>query len=311
MKISNEVKIGATVIITLMIFIWLYSFLKGKDIFQTKATYYAVYDKVGGLAESNPIEVNGFKVGVVQSVKFLDATSGKLLVTFTVAKNVKIPVNTVAEIIPISPLGGMKAQFVYGAGPGFYNNGDTITGRVTPTIFDIINEDVLPLKDKISSLMVTLDSVASGLNSVMDDKFKSDITETLDNLNKTTGGLKRIVNSEEENLKNTLDNINKFTRMLAENSEKLGSAFSNINSITDTLAAADIYGTVTNLKASLEKASATLGNLNDGKGSAGKLITDDALYINLANSLESLNELLMDMKTNPKKYVHFSVFGKK
>jgi phospholipid/cholesterol/gamma-HCH transport system substrate-binding protein len=311
MKISNEVKVGAVTLVTIIAFIWLYSFLKGKDIFQLEANYYAVYDKVGGLAESNPVEVNGFKVGVVKSVKFLDATSGKLLVTFSVSRDIKLPVNTVAEIVPMSPLGGMKAQFIYGKGTGFYNAGDTIAGKVAPTIFDIISEDILPLKDKISNLIVTLDSVTSGLNEVMDNNFKSNIAETLDNLNKTSGSLKSIVGSKEDDLKNTLDNINKFSRMLAENSENLGNTFSNFAGITDTLVAADIYGTVTNLKTSLEQASATLGNLNAGKGSAGKLMTDDSLYVNLSNSLESLNALLIDMKTNPKKYVHFSIFGKK
>ena len=311
MKISNEVKVGATALVTLIVFIWLYSFLKGKDVFQTEVKYYAIYDKVGGLTESNPVEVNGFKVGIVQSVKFLDATTGKLLVTFSVSKNIKIPVNTVAEIIPVSPLGGMKAQFIYGKGPGFYNAGDTISGKVAPTIFDIINEDILPLKDKISNLIVTLDSVTSGLNEIMDDRFKMKITETIDDLNKTSGSLKRIITSEEAELKNTMENINKFSRMLAENSENLGNTFTNLDRITDTLASADIYGTVTNLKTSLEKATATFDNLNSGKGSAGKLMTDDTLYLNLSNSLESLNALLIDMKTNPKKYVHFSIFGKK
>lgn len=311
MKISNEVKVGATTIITLVIFVWLYSFLKGKDIFQTEADYYAIYDKVGGLTESNPVEVNGFKVGVVQSVKFLDATSGKLLVTFSVSKSIKLPVNTVAEIVPVSPLGGMKAQFIYGQGPGFYNDGDTIAGNVAPTIFNLIDEEILPLKDKISSLTVALDSVASGLQDVMDDQFKSNITETIDNLNKVSGSLKRIVNSEEAELKNTMDNLNKFSRMLAENSEKLGNTFSNLDTITDTLASADIYGTVNNLKASLEQMAITIRNLNSGKGSAGKLMTSDTLYVNLSNSLESLDALLADMKANPKRYVHFSIFGRK
>jgi len=182
MKISNEVKVGTVALVTLAVFIWLYSFLRGKDIFQSEAKYYAVYEKVGGLTTSNPVEVNGFKVGVVQSVRFLDATSGKLLVTFSVSKNIKLPVNTVAEIVPVSPLGGMRAQFIYGKGPGFYNAGDTISGKVAPTIFDIINEDILPLKDKISNLIVTLDSVTLGLNEIIDDKFKSNITETFDNL---------------------------------------------------------------------------------------------------------------------------------
>jgi len=211
----------------------------------------------------------------------------------------------------MSPLGGMKAQFVYGNGAGFYESGDTITGKVAPTIFDIISDDILPLKDKISSLIVTLDSVTSGLNEILDDNFKNSVVETIDNLNKTSGSLKNVVSSGEADLKNTLDNINIFSRMLAENSEKLGSTFSNINSITDTLSAADIYGTVANLKTSLEKASEAIGNINSGKGSVGQLMTNDTLYINLSNSLESLNELLIDMKANPKKYVHFSIFGKK
>jgi phospholipid/cholesterol/gamma-HCH transport system substrate-binding protein len=145
----------------------------------------------------------------------------------------------------------------------------------------------------------------------MDDKFKSGIAGTIDNLNETSGSLKRIIRSEEAELKNTLENINLFSRMLAESSENLGNTFSNLAEITDTLSAADIYGTISYLKASLEQATATLNNLNSGKGSAGKLMTDDALYMNLSNSLESLNALLEDMKENPKKYVHFSLFGKK
>ena len=122
-KISNEVKVGATAILTIAVFIWGYSFLKGKDFFANSAYYYSIYDKVGGLAESSPVEVNGFKVGVVQSIDFLDAESGKLLVSFSVSKNFKLPVNTVAEIVPVSILGGMKVQFAYGDGPGTYTDG--------------------------------------------------------------------------------------------------------------------------------------------------------------------------------------------
>jgi phospholipid/cholesterol/gamma-HCH transport system substrate-binding protein len=99
--------------------------------------------------------------------------------------------------------------------------------------------------------------------------------------------------------------------MLALNSEKMGSTFTNLEAISDTLAAADIYGSVRNLKASLEKAAVMMDNMNNGKGSAGQFLTNDSIYTNLNNSLASLNELLVDMKANPKKYVHFSVFGKK
>ncbi|HAM10207.1 MAG: hypothetical protein A2X05_04340 [Bacteroidetes bacterium GWE2_41_25] len=310
-KISNEVKVGATAILTLIVFIWLYSFLKGKDFFKNSSYYYTVYENVGGLSESNPVEINGYKVGVVQSIDFLNATSGKLLVEFSVSKDFKLPKNTVAEIIPISVLGGMKVQFVYGNGPGFYEEGDTLPGRVAPSLTDMINREILPLKDIISGLIVTLDSVTSSLDDLMDDNFKDDLRGTIDNLNNTTGIIESIVGSKETELKNTLANLDRFSRMLSENSEKIGNTFSNMERISDTLAAADIYGTIRNLKSSLEETSVTLDNMNNGKGTAGQLMTNDTLYTNLSNSLENLNILLIDMKANPKRYVHFSLFGKK
>ena len=309
-KISNEVKVGATAILTLIVFIWLYNFLQGKDFFKNVAYYYTVYDKVGGLSESNPVEINGYKVGVVQSIDFLDATSGKLLVEFSVSKDFMLPKNTVAEIIPISLLGGMKVQFVYGNGPGFYEEGDTLPGRVSESLTDMIDREILPLKDKLSALIVTLDSVTGSLDDLMDDNFKDDLRGTIDNLNNTTGSIERIVGSKETELKNTLVSIEKFSRMLSENSVKMNNTFTNMEMITDTLAAADIYGTIRNLKSSLEETALTLENMNNGKGTAGQLMTNDSLYTNLSHSLESLNTLLIDMKANPKRYVHFSLFGK-
>lgn len=310
-KISNEVKVGATAIVTLIVFIWLYNFLKGKDFFQNVAYYYSVYDKVGGLSESNPVEINGYKVGVVQSIDFLDETSGKLLVAFSVGKNFKLPENTVAEITPISPLGGMKVQFIYGNGPGFYEEGDTIPGSLAPSLSEMIDQEILPLKDKIAGLVVTLDSITSSLDQLMDEEFKADMRGTLDNLNNTTGSLERIVSSKETDMKNTLENLNKFSRMLADNSDEMSNTFKNLDRISDTLSAADIYGTIRSLKESLEETSAALENMNNGKGTAGQLLTNDTLYINLSNSLASLNALLIDLKANPKRYVQVSVFGKK
>jgi phospholipid/cholesterol/gamma-HCH transport system substrate-binding protein len=310
-KISNEIKVGTVALLTILAFIWLYNFLKGKEYFKSTNYYYTIYDKVGGLAESSPVEVNGFKVGVVQSIDFVDAASGRLLVVFSVSKNFRLPENTVAEIVPVSLLGGMKVQFVYGNGPGFYNEGDTIPGRLAPSITDKIDTELLPVKDKLASLIVSLDSVVKSIDKLMDDDFRKNLGGTVANLNNTTGSLSRIVGSKEKDLKATLDNLNKFSTMLAQNSDKLSGTFTHLEAITDTLASADIYNTIKNLKASLEKASVLMENLNNGKGSAGQFLTNDSIYINLNNSLGSLNELLTDMKANPKRYVHFSVFGKK
>jgi phospholipid/cholesterol/gamma-HCH transport system substrate-binding protein len=310
-KISNEVKVGAVSLLTILVFIWLYNFLKGKEYFKSTNYYYSVYNKIGGLAESSPVEVNGYKVGVVQSIEFVDATSGKLLVVFSVNKDFKLPVNTVAEIVPVSLLGGMKVQFIYGDGPGFYQEDDTIPGRLAESIVDKVETELLPVKDKISNLIVVLDSVIKSVDELMNEDFRKNLGGTVANLNSTTGSLNKIVVSKEKDLKATIENLNKFSGMLAQNSEKMGNTFTNLEKISDTLAAADIYTSVMNLKSSLEKASTMMDNMNKGKGSAGQFLTNDSIYTNLNNSLASLNELLADMKANPKRYVHFSVFGKK
>lgn len=304
-KISNEVKIGITAIITILVFIWVYNFLKGKDLFSKTSHYYVVYDKIGGLAESNPIEVNGYRVGVVQSVRFLDPVSGRLLVTLSVDKGFKLPVNTVSEITTASLIAGMKIQLIYGNGPGTYSNGDTIPGRLAESLITKVESELAPLKERISDLVSAIDSVIGSVNEIMDPQFKANLRSGVASLSNTAKSI------DEAELKATLENVNKFTQMLAENSDKFTSTFSSLENVADTLAAADIYNSVNKLKLSLEKASVLMENLNNGQGTAGKLMTNDSLYTNLSNSLESLNLLLLDMKANPKRYVHFSLFGKK
>lgn len=310
-KISNEVKVGVVTILTILVFIWLYNFLKGKDFFSNSAYYYTVYDKIGGLAESSPVEINGYKVGVVQSIEFENPESGRLVVEFSVSKDFILPRNTVAEIVPVSLLGGMKVQFVFGNGPGTYSEGDTIPGILAVSVTDKIETEILPLKDKISNLVTTLDSVISSVNELMDNEFKQDLKGTLSNLNNTTGSIERIVGSKEKELKGTLENLDNFSKMLSDNTGKMSKTFRNLESVTDTLAAADIYTSITKLKASLEQAALMMDNMNKGKGTAGQFLTNDTLYTNLTNSLESLNLLLKDLKANPKRYVSVSVFGKK
>jgi len=310
-KISNEVKVGATAIVTLVVFVWLFSFLKGKDFLKSTAIYYTVYDKVGGLAESSPVEINGYKVGVVRSLDFIDALSGRLLVKFSIKKGFKIPKNTVAEIVPVSLLGGMKVQFVYGKGPGTYSDGDTIPGRLAESLMDKIDTEIMPVKEKITNLIVVLDSVIKSVDEVMNPEFKKNFSSTFAHLNNTTESLDKVLGSKEKELAATIENINKFTKMLSDNSGKMNKTFSNMETISDSLAAADLKGSFSNLKKSLEKTSLLVENLNKGKGSAGQFLTNDSLYVNMTGSLESLNMLLKDMKANPKRYVHFSLFGKK
>jgi len=311
MKISNEVKVGAVALVTIIAFVFLYNFLKGKDFFKNTVNYYSVYDEIGGLAESSPVEINGYKVGIVQSIEFQNETSGRLLVTFSVNKNFKLPINTVAEITPVSIIAGMKVQFVYGDGPGFYEYYDTIPGKLAESLITKIEDELIPVRERVTKLLDVIDSVITSVNEIMDPEFRKNVKSTMANLNGTSESIDNILGSKEKELKATLDNISKFSKMLSDNSDKMSSTFTNLETISDTLAAADIYSSVLNLKSSLEKTSLLFENLNNGKGSAGQFLTNDSLYTNLTTTLESLNELLADMKSNPKRYVHFSLFGKK
>jgi phospholipid/cholesterol/gamma-HCH transport system substrate-binding protein len=171
-KISNELKIGIVAIITIVLFIWLFNFLKGKNFFKSTVSYYAVYDEIGGLGESSPVEINGYKVGVVQSIEFLDTESGLLLVEFSVNKGFRLPVNTIAEITPLSIIAGMKVQFVYGEGPGTYAPGDTIPGRLALTLITKLENELIPVKEKLMSLIDAIDSITGSVNDIMNEDFK-------------------------------------------------------------------------------------------------------------------------------------------
>jgi phospholipid/cholesterol/gamma-HCH transport system substrate-binding protein len=310
-KISNEVKVGATALITILVFIWLYSFLKGKDLFSNTNHYYAVYDQIGGLAESSPVEINGYKVGVVQAINFVNDGSGRLVIKMSVEKGFDLPEKTVAEITTASLIAGMKVRLVFGSGPTMYKNNDTIPGNLAESIITKLEAELVPIKEKVTGMITVLDSVLSGINDIMSPEFRKNVRGSMANLNQTTRNIDEILASKEAELKSMLSDLSKFSRMLSDNSGKIGGTINNLNTISDTLAAADLYGTVMNLKSTLERTSQLMDGMNKGKGTAGQLFTNDSLFINMNSSIASLDLLLKDLKANPKRYVHFSLFGKK
>ncbi len=311
MKISNEIKIGSTTIVIIVAFIFMFSFLKGKNVLKSTVNYYAVYDNVGGLAESSPVEVNGFQVGVVQDIRFLDEVSGKLLVVLSVDKNFKLPVNTVAQIKPVSIIAGMKVQLIYGQGPGFYANKDTLKGTLNASIMTTMEEDIDPIILSATSTIENLDSIARAFANLLSADFVLNLNQIAKNLETTTTTLSNIASTKEEEIDSLIVNLKEFSDMLANNSDKLDRIFTDLGSISDSLAMADIGTTITNLRNSLEATTVLLDNLNSGKGTAGQLLVDEDLYNNLNGTINTLNNLLEDINNYPKKYVHFSLFGKK
>jgi phospholipid/cholesterol/gamma-HCH transport system substrate-binding protein len=311
MKISREVKIGLIALIAIVLFIWLYSFLKGKNLLTRTAYYYSVYNEIGGLSESNPIEVSGYKVGVVQSIKFIDDGSGRLLVTLSLNKNMRIPVGSVAEITTASLIAGMKIQFKFSDNQAIYKSGDTIPGVLAVSMVTRIEEEILPLKNTINAMVMNLDSLLTSINQTLNPEFRNDLSQSVENINTATGSVARMLKERENELSSTLANLHTFSEVIAKNSPKIDTAISNLATISDSLAAADFAGTINRLRDATAQTAILLENLNKGEGSAGKLMTDDSLYINLTASLDNLQALLDDLKENPKRYVNFSLFGRK
>jgi phospholipid/cholesterol/gamma-HCH transport system substrate-binding protein len=310
-KISNEVKVGVIALVTILVFIWLYNFLKGKDLFRSTNSFYAVYDQINGLAESSPVEINGYKVGVVQSIVFLKDGSGRLVVKMSVSKGFDLPQKTIAKVTTASLIAGMKIKLVFGGGPGNYKHGDTIPGILEEGIIAKLGSELVPIKDKVINMVEVLDSVLTSLNRLINPELSKNLNGTMANLNHFSKNLDDVVSSREAELKSMLADLSKFSKMLSDNSGKLGKTLSNLQTISDTLAAADLYTTATNLKTTLERTSRLMDGVNKGKGTAGQLFTNDSLYVSLNNGIASLDSLLKDVKANPKRYVHFSLFGKK
>lgn len=310
-KISNEVKVGATALLTIVAFIYLYNYLKGKDLFTSTASYYAYYSDIAGLTESNPVEINGFKAGVVQSINLVNDNSGRILVELSVKKGYNLPEGSVAEITSASLITGMKVRIVFGKGPGMYKDGDTICGRLSEPILSKIETELLPVKDKISRLVDALDSAVSGINEVLTPQFTANIRSTMSNLDRTTGSLNAVLGEKEKDIKSIIEDLSSFSAMLSANSGKMDTTIGNLRAITDSLASADLSGTFLRLKSALEETRDLLSGINEGKGTAGQIVSNDTLYRNLTASLGSLDALLKDMKENPKRYVHFSLFGRK
>ncbi len=311
MKISHEVKVGAVALITIISFILMYKFLQGTALFTRTDTYHIVYEKIAGLTESNPVEINGYQAGVVQDVSLINDGTGRILVSLSVDKNFNIPKDSKAEITTATLIAGMKIILRLGESSEMCHSHDTIGGYVAASILDKLSETISPLEDNITNIVIKLDSVVSALNNVLTPQMTSNIKSSMSNVNDITASLRDISESKKNELIGAIEDLKVFTAMLSANSLTIDSTLKNIGHISDAVASAGIDSTLFSLRSSLANLDEIVKGISKGEGSVGKLITNDSLYNNLNNTLYDLDLLLQDMKGNPKKYVHFSLFGKK
>ncbi|WP_066218440.1 MlaD family protein [Formosa haliotis] len=305
MKITQEVKVAILVIAGIIFFIFGFNFLKGENLFSSSRTFYVVYDNVEGLTPSTPVTISGLNVGKVKDIKLLEDGTTNLLVTLVVDNDYTFSKNSKAELYDTSLIGGKAIAII----PVFDNAGlakdqDYLVAGRKSGLTDIVGEKLAPLQEKIESLTHNADSLLLNVNSIFDEDTKASLKHAIASLDQTMSSFKSTSNSlngilvdNKDNIKSTLSNLN--------------NASSHISELTDSLAASNISGVVVKLEHTLNTFNGVLADVNSGKGSIGKLLKDDQLYNNIEGASLQLEQLLQDMKLNPKRYVHFSLFGKR
>lgn len=268
-------------------------------------TLYAVYDHVGGLQSGTTVSINGFQVGQVKDIRFLDA-SGKLLVTISVDGGLAFSNQSLAELFDTGIIGGKGIQILPKVTMPYtpVQSGDTLPTQVKPGLTELLQQQINPLQLKVESMINNADSVMLGINQLMNPTTRIQLQESISGLNQLIAQLNETTTSI-----NTV--MGKHGKTLDRGFTDLGVSAKNLASITDSINRQDLGATIRHLGDALTQINVVLDQVNQGKGSLGQLAQNEDLYQHLSQSTQELALLLQDMRLNPKRYVHLSVFGKK
>ena len=304
MRLSKEIKAAFFVLSTILLFIFGFNYLKGSSILDKQKTIYAVYDEVDGLLVGANVMINGLSIGNVTELDFLP-NSTKILVTLKVKDKLNFSSKSTASIYETGVLGGLAISIE----PVFeresiVKTGDTLMSSVRPGLTELINRQIEPLSRQLQSTITSVDSIFTGASNVLNRQTQEEIKESISVL---TSAIKAI-NSSSLIIEETLASKSTQINNTLDNFEKISS---NLSNVSDELNSFGLSSLLTNLEVSVDGISSIVDKLDSDNSTLGKLINEDEVYNNLNSSLESLNILINDIKTNPKKYVHFSVFGRK
>lgn len=293
-----EVKVAIAAIIAIILLFFGIKFLKGIDVFKSTHTYYIVFSDITGLSKSNPVYANGYAVGNVKDIEYNYASPGNVVVEVELSKAMRIPKGTTAELVS-SMLGSVNMNLVFSSNPlEHLNAGDTIYGKVHEGSLEKA-EAMIPVFEK---MMPKLDSILTSLNTLLADPA---LSSTLHNANAISENLKHatvqmnhILYSDIPKLSRRMDNIGENTEILTRNLSQLDIA-STLESVNNTVESVNRVVNTMNAK------------INGSDNTMGLLLNDRGLYDKLYDTMNNANKLIIDLKEHPKRYVHFSVFGKK
>ncbi|MGN7721894.1 MlaD family protein [Chitinophaga sp. 22620] len=316
LKINNETKVGILTTVAIVLLILGFNILKGRSLFSNKKTIYAVYQQVNGLQPSNAVMVNGLAIGSVLSLEVMDKRAGRILVTLQINKDIEIPKNSVARISS-DLLGTRKVEIDFGNTEEVLKNKDTIYAAVDGSITDALKEQLSPLVKKLETTLGAVDTLLITVNSVFDTTTKNNLRTAIAGLNGTMNNLSMATRSingmlaEEGKIAGTFDNFAAVSENLKNNNDKISNILTNFDKASGSFANGQLDTTINQLRYTMERLNNVVAKVSSTDGSLGMLVNDKKAYNNLQSSLSSLNKLLEDLRYNPWRYVHLSVFGRK
>ncbi len=320
MQISKELKIGVVVTASIGFFIWGINFLKGRDLFSHKYELYAVYPKIDGLIEANPLLINGFKIGQINKISLIQDKKGQygVLVKFLITEDVQIPKKSIAKAISSDLLGSKAVEIIYSKETEFVKSGDTLIAETEEGLKTSVSKQLAPLQQKIEGLLSSVDSVMTVVQVVLNDKTRDNLHKSFESIKKAIQSLEQtaykmddLMASEKNKISSILTKFNSLAGMLEKNTGKIDHIIGNFSNLTDSLSKSELKSAISEADKTLSELNKLMTQINAGQGTFGKLIKNDSLYNNLNQSTEDLDKLLNDLRINPERYIHFSVFGRK
>lgn len=297
MKLTKEIKIALVAIVGILIMYFGINFLKGMNLFSTNNAYYMTFDDIQGLGASTPIYADGYKVGTVDGMEYDYKENGPIKVKVDINKDLRIPQGSKAEIVK-DLMGNLQVNLLLANNPRErVEPGGVIPGAVNGGMMDKA-ANLIPVVEK---MLPKLDSILTSVNALLADPV---LAASLHNVETITSNL--TVSTRE--LNTLMAGLNKQVPGMIG---KANGVLDNTNRLTANLASLDVQGTLNKVNQTLESAHQFTEKLNSNQGSLGLLMNDTKLYDNLTSTMSHADSLVIDLKAHPKRYVHFSVFGRK
>jgi phospholipid/cholesterol/gamma-HCH transport system substrate-binding protein len=318
MKFKKQFLIGIISIVGLFIIVVGSYFLKGQELWKSRYVYYSKFTNTEGLTTGRSVNLNGLKVGIITNVKFDPQNFNSILVEFELTNpNVQKLQKGSTILLNSDLLSGAYLDIAWGDSSTFHQAKDTIPSSVSLALEDQINERLLPLEKKTNELISTADSAIKTIEAIfsrntdnLDASFDG-IKNSIRNLEKVSLEISSLVKSERSNISDIILNVKTITTNLKESNEVINKILQNASDLSDTLIASDISATIDNAKESLKEVNLILYDIQHGDGTLTHLIKDSTMYYSVNIMLEEATRLIENIKTEPKRYVQFSIFGGK